>query len=230
MERTLGRQEASDAVGDEGWRLLLGTLRTSVRVGSLAEAAGVAARAVAVCGDDADGHLRVDLRPEQVVLSLQSLDRAALTARDVDLARRLTAAVRAAGLRTEPGVGTGASRSVQVLEIAVDALDIPAIRPFWAAVLGYAGEAGADGPADPLVDPAGEGPAFWFQQMDRPRPQRNRIHFDICVPHDEAPGRLEAALAAGGRLLSADRAPAFWVLADPEGNEACITTWQGRDG
>jgi 4a-hydroxytetrahydrobiopterin dehydratase len=26
------------------------------------------------------------------------------------------------------------------------------------------------------------------------------------------------------------RAPAFWVLADPEGNEACITTWQGRDG
>jgi 4a-hydroxytetrahydrobiopterin dehydratase len=25
-------------------------------------------------------------------------------------------------------------------------------------------------------------------------------------------------------------APAFWVLADAEGNEACITTWQGRDG
>ena len=24
-------------------------------------------------------------------------------------------------------------------------------------------------------------------------------------------------------------APAFWVLADPEGDEACITTWQGRD-
>ena len=25
-------------------------------------------------------------------------------------------------------------------------------------------------------------------------------------------------------------APAFWPLADAEGNEACITTWQGRDG
>jgi 4a-hydroxytetrahydrobiopterin dehydratase len=26
-----------------------------------------------------------------------------------------------------------------------------------------------------------------------------------------------------------DQAPAFWLLADPEGNEACVTTWQGRD-
>jgi 4a-hydroxytetrahydrobiopterin dehydratase len=65
--------------------------------------------------------------------------------------------------------------------------------------------------------------------MDAPRPQRNRIHFDISVPHDEAPRRIEATLTAGGKLLSDAEAPAFWVLADPEGNEACITTWQGRD-
>jgi 4a-hydroxytetrahydrobiopterin dehydratase len=64
---------------------------------------------------------------------------------------------------------------------------------------------------------------------DAPRPQRNRIHFDLCVPHDEAQHRLDAALAAGGRLVSATRAPAFWVLADGEGNEICVTTWQGRD-
>jgi 4a-hydroxytetrahydrobiopterin dehydratase len=24
-------------------------------------------------------------------------------------------------------------------------------------------------------------------------------------------------------------APAYWVLADAEGNEVCVTTWQGRD-
>jgi len=52
---------------------------------------------------------------------------------------------------------------------------------------------------------------------------------DISVPHDEAPRRLDAALAAGGRLVYDAEAPAFWVLADAEGNEACITTWQGRD-
>jgi 4a-hydroxytetrahydrobiopterin dehydratase len=65
--------------------------------------------------------------------------------------------------------------------------------------------------------------------MDAPRPQRNRIHVDVSVPHDEAPLRIEATLAAGGTVQSDAEAPAFWVLADPEGNEACITTWQGRD-
>jgi len=49
------------------------------------------------------------------------------------------------------------------------------------------------------------------------------------VPHDEAEERIRAALEAGGRVISDAEAPAFWVLADAEGNEACICTWQGRD-
>jgi 4a-hydroxytetrahydrobiopterin dehydratase len=65
--------------------------------------------------------------------------------------------------------------------------------------------------------------------MDAPRPQRNRIHLDITVPHDQARSRIEAALAAGGKIVHDAEAPAFWVLADPEGNEACICTWQARD-
>jgi 4a-hydroxytetrahydrobiopterin dehydratase len=230
MVQTLGQREASDAVFEQGWRFLLGSLRTSVRVGSLAQAVEVASIVAVGCGDDADRHVRADIRSERVVLALQSLDQAALTARDVELARRISAALNDVGLQTEPEIGTGAARSVQLLEIGIDALEIAAVRPFWKAVLGYGDEAGADGPEDSLVDPVGQGPAIWFQQMDQPRPQRNRIHFDICVPHDEAPRRIEAALAAGGRLVSGARAPAFWVLADVEGNEACVTTWQGRDG
>jgi len=220
MERSLSRREASDAVTEHGWRFVLGTLRTSVPVGSLARAAAVASRAVELCGADADDHLRADLRPDRVLLSLRTTSAGALTARDVDLALRLSEAVREAGLRTEPG-------PVQLLEIAIDALDIAKVRPFWKAVLAYTDQGSPDGP---LADPAGRGPAVWFQQMDLPRPQRNRIHLDISVPHDEAPRRVEAALAAGGRLVSGDRAPAFWVLADPEDNEACVSTWQGRDG
>ncbi|MDX3761123.1 VOC family protein [Streptomyces mirabilis] len=230
MEQILSRQEASEAVQDCGWRFLLGTLRTSVRVRSLAQAVSLAADTVAVCGDDADRHLRVDVRPDRVVFTLQSLDRAAVTTRDVELARQISATADRSGLLAEPEIGTGALRSVQLLEIAIDALNIAGIRPFWKAVLGYTDEAGAEGPEDPLIDPVGQGPAIWFQQMDRARPQRNRIHFDVCVPHDEAPRRIETALTAGGRLVSATRAPAFWVLADLEGNEACVTTWQGRDG
>jgi len=42
--------------------------------------------------------------------------------------------------------------------------------------------------------------------------------------------RFDAVLFdAGGVLVSDEQAPAWWVLADAEGNEACITTWQGRD-
>ena len=219
MERVLGLREASDAVEKIGWRFLLGTLRTAVAVGSMAEGAEVAVRAVAACGDDSDRHLRVDVRPDRVTLTLQSLDRAAVTDLDVELARRVSAVSRT----------DAAPHSVQMLELAIDALDIPAIRPFWKAVFGYVGEPGRDGSADPLVDPDFQGPAIWFQQMDRERPQRNRIHFDLCVPHDEAERRIAAARAAGGRLLSDGSAPAFWVLADVEGNEICVTTWQGRE-
>jgi pterin-4a-carbinolamine dehydratase len=229
MEQISSRQEASEAVQDHGWRYLLGTLQTSVPVGTLAQAISLAADAVAVCGEDTDRHLRVDVRSDRAVFTLQSLDRATVTTRDIELARRISAAADKSGFLPEPGIRTGAPRSVQLLEIAIDALDIAGIRPFWKAVLGYTDEAGAEGSEDPLVDPVGQGPAIWFQQMDSPRPQRNRIHFDISVPHDEAPRRIEAALAAGGRLVSATRAPAFWVLADLEGNEACVTTWQGRD-
>ena len=82
---------------------------------------------------------------------------------------------------------------------------------------------------DSLVDPAGELPNIWFQQMDEPRPQRNRIHFDLHVPHDDADGRIRAALEAGGVLVSDAEARSFWILADVEGNEICICTWQDRD-
>ena len=64
---------------------------------------------------------------------------------------------------------------------------------------------------------------------DEPRTQRNRIHFDLTVAHDEAAARIEAALAAGGTLLSDAEAPAFWILGDADGNEICVCTWQGRD-
>jgi 4a-hydroxytetrahydrobiopterin dehydratase len=227
--RTLRRQEASDAVTGLGWRYVLGMLRTTLPAASLAEAAEVAARVVAACGDDADASLSVDVRPALVALSLQSRVSASVTGREVELARRISAAAGGLGLATDAGLGDPAPRSVQVLEIAIDALDITAVRPFWKAVLGYADEPGHSGPEDPLVDPVGQGPAVWFQQMDAPRPQRNRIHLDVSVPHDEARRRIQATLAAGGTLVYDAEAPAFWVLADPEGNEACITTWEGRD-
>jgi len=217
----LSRPGASDAVAGIGWRYILGEFRTEVLTGSLPLAADVAARAAAEAG--AQGHLRIDVRADRVIFSLQTAALAWVTPLDAELAHRISAVAGEFRLTTQPG-------SVQMLEIGIDAMDIAKIRPFWQAVLGYADESGRPGPPNGLVDPVGQGPAVWFQQMDAPRPQRNRIHFDVSVPHDQAHQRIAATIAAGGTLIYDAEAPAFWVLADPEGNEACITTWQGRDG
>src|SRR3712207_4158855 len=99
--RTLRRQEASDAVSGLGWRYVLGTLRATVAVGSPPEAAEVSARMVSACGDEA-ASLSIDLRPDQVALSLQSPATASVTGREVALARRVSEVAHGLGLATEP--------------------------------------------------------------------------------------------------------------------------------
>jgi 4a-hydroxytetrahydrobiopterin dehydratase len=91
--------------------------------------------------------------------------------------------------------------------------------PFWETVLKYVRI------GDVLIDPHSQGPAFWFQQMDAPRPQRNRIHIDLYLPEDQARARVDAALAAGGRIAYEANAPEWWTLADPEGNEVDVAPW-----
>jgi 4a-hydroxytetrahydrobiopterin dehydratase len=221
------RGQVSAVADPLGWRLILGVLITHVPVSSLARAAEAILLAVGSVGAEGDGHLSADLHADRAVLRLHTLTVGAVTGHDLRLASVITAALSERSLRTVPG---DASAPPQLIEIAIDALDIPKIRPFWQAVTGYVDEPGPPELSDTaLLDPLRRGPAIWFQQMDAPRPQRNRIHVDVDVAPELAQPRIDAALAAGGTLLSADAAPAFWVLADPEGNEVCICTWQGRD-
>jgi 4a-hydroxytetrahydrobiopterin dehydratase len=225
----LTRTAVSRAVEAIGWRYLLGTLCTSVAVTSFDHGLAMSAAAATACGPDTDAHLRVDVRPDRVELSLQTRATGRSTARDIELAEAISAAVAELGGRTAGATTAELARPVQMLEIAVDALDIPAIRPFWKAVMAFDDEPGSSNPDDALVDPTGQLPAIWFQQMDEPRPQRNRIHFDITVSHDEAEARVKAALDAGGVLVSDEAASSFWILADVEGNEVCVCTWLDRD-
>ena len=222
-ETTLSRSQASTAVQPLGWRFLLGTLVVSIPVRTLLAGAALATRVVDICGDDADGHLRVDVRRDRVELVLRTLAVGGVTGRDVELAAAITSALGPAALAPP----TGVDRPVQALEIAIDAMDIAAIKPFWRAVFAYTEDVTGDDAE--LVDPARQGPTVWFQQMDVPRPQRNRIHFDITVAHDEAERRVQAALDAGGVLVSDAYAKSFWILADAEGNEVCVCTWQDRE-
>ena len=228
MATVLSRPAASAAVEGLGWSYVLGQFLAYVPVGSHADALEVAAVAVRACGADED-HLGLDLRPDRVDLALFDRRSAHVTDRDAELAREITDALRAGGFDTHT-TAQGRPHGVQLLEFAIDTIDAGRIRPFWKAILGYVDEPGDDnGDWAALVDPLRRSPALWFQRMDEPRAQRNRIHFDLTVPHDEAEARIAAAVAAGGTVLTDQYARSFWVLADADGNEICICTWQDRE-
>ena len=216
MTERITPQQFHEAVGIEDWRVLLFFDGACAHFNTGSFAAGVAlVGAIGRLADAANHHPDVDLRYEGVTVRLRTHD--GLSARDIELARKISAAARELNAPADP-------TAVQDVNLTIDALVTPDVLPFWRAVLGYR-EKGSDD----LVDPRGRGPSLWFQQMDAPRPQRNRIHVDISVPHDQAEARVAAALAAGGHLVTDRFAPAWWTLADAEGNEADVATWMGRD-
>lgn len=208
---------ADDTGGLEPWRVVLQQLHAAFELPSFGAAAAFAA-SVAVVSDERDHHPAIDVRyPGIVRLSTTTHVTGGLTLDDVELARAVTALAAAVGAVARP-------TRVQAVEFAIDTLDEARIRPFWKAVLGYVDS----GPS--LVDPLGGGPSVWFQDIEAERPQRNRIHIDVIVPHDEAQQRIDAALAAGGTMVTDRFARSWWVLADADGNEACVCTWQDRAG
>jgi 4a-hydroxytetrahydrobiopterin dehydratase len=219
MTETITPQQFHEAAGIEDWRVLTNIACAHFRTKSFGE--GVAlVDAIGRLADAAKHHPDVDLRPDSVTVRLTTTTPDHffwLSARDVDLARKISAAARELGVPADP-------TAVQMVQFTIDALISPDVMPFWAAVLGYRQVGDED-----LLDPHSQGPPIWFQQMKEPRPQRNRIHIDVFVPHDQAEARVAAALAAGGRLVSDEHAPAWWTLADAEGNEVDVATWMGRD-
>ncbi|MDP2772959.1 MAG: VOC family protein, partial [Nocardioides sp.] len=172
---------------------------------------------IGAAADELDHHPDVDLTYPSVTVRLTSHDVGGVTSRDVELARRISSAAEGLGAKSEPG-------AVSVLELALDTWDAAEIKPFWVALLGY--EETDD--ETELVDAGGTRPTIWFQETDRHEPPRQRWHLDLRIPPEIAERRVAAAIDAGGTLVSDAVAPRFWVLADPQGNQACVTTWIGR--
>ena len=140
-----------------------------------------------------------------------------LSSLDVAAARAVSAVAREHDLVADPS-------RIGNMVLNIGSTDPAAILPFWRAVLAL------DEVDGELNDPLARQPVVCFQHLERPRPGHGRVHVDVWVPHDRAEARVSAALAAGGRLVSAEPAPSWWVLADPDGNEACVATWIGTDG
>lgn len=201
------------------WRVLFGVLHARFETGDFA----TGLKLVDAIGKDAEKmnhHPDVDLTYPQVDVRLTSHDAGGVTSRDIELARTIS--------KHAEKLGAGADTStLQVAEWALDTHDRAEIKDFWAAVTGMSA---SDDDDQELTDGGGRTNTVWFQKSeatgDAPA---QRWHLDVRVPPEQAEPRVKAALEAGGELVTDEHAPRFWVLADQQGNKACITTWQGRD-
>ncbi|MGO1184312.1 MAG: 4a-hydroxytetrahydrobiopterin dehydratase [Micrococcaceae bacterium] len=200
-----------------GWRVVRSRLETAVKAPGFTEAVAFINK-VAEIAEEQNHHPDIDLRYHRVRIRVFSHDVGALTARDARFAAAVDEVIEEAGLVRELD-------RIGATIITIDAVDVSAVKPFWLAVTGY-----TEGEDDLLEDPSAIEPALWFQPADELREQRSTTHVDVHVAADQAEERVRAAVAAGGRLLTEEHAPSFWVLADTEGNEVCVCTTAAPPG
>lgn len=204
------------AEGADAWRVLPEGAHAFFHSGSFTESARFVTAISALVGEADAPH--VDIRSDGVTVLIRAFkpEGFGLVQSDLELARSIAGTAREMGLTAQPS-------AIQSLSIIPGATDRQAIMPFWQRVLGYVPR--PDSPDEDLVDSHDRGAPFWFEEMEKPRADgAGTIHIVVWVPWDVAPSRVEAGLAAGGRLVRHDVEEAFWTLADPAGNEVDIAT------
>lgn len=199
---------SADDIDD--WVILHGGPTAVFKVGSLQQATRLAAAVADVPG----------LGPRTLLTAASDRLTVKLTremwgteAEHVEVARAISAIAREHG-------ATADRSAVQEVQLAVaakpDAIDLG----FWRAVLGY-----APLHEDNCIDPLGQGSTVWMQDLDPAKPLSHAMHIDVSVARDHAEARMQAAVAAGGRIVDESSAPGAWILADRSGNKVCIAAW-----
>ena len=191
------------------WRCRTGALHTAYEADSVATALGLVATVGAIA-EELDHHPDVDWRYRHVFIrSTTHSANGRVTALDVELARRIDVEAAARSVTAVPALS-------RTIELAIDAAAPETLSPLWAQLLGY--RTVANDEID-LVDPWGRGPSIWFQRTDTP--DASRIHVDVYVADETVSTEVESAVALGG-AVDDDHAPAWWVVADSDGNRVCI--------
>ena len=142
------------------------------------------------------------------------------------------------------------ARPSPTFQVAVDCTDPHRLGRFWAEVMHYDFEENHDqvlamieqgyatrdqaieidgrlfwGTAAALNDPSGERPRLLFQAVPEPKTSKNRVHLDLRVPEGTRDAEVARIVALGAtRLWEGSQGPHSWItLADPEGNEFCVS-------
>jgi predicted enzyme related to lactoylglutathione lyase len=108
--------------------------------------------------------------------------------------------------------------------VVIDCADHDVVVPFWAAALGWSAYPvndqfmGLRAPADEQI-----GFDILFQKVPEPKLAKNRAHIDFDAADMDA--EVERLVGLGGRTVAEHNLGAFrWtIVADPEGNEFCVT-------
>jgi 4a-hydroxytetrahydrobiopterin dehydratase len=207
------------------WRKLAQGLHARYVVADFA----AAARLLASAGDTVEGlgdHLRATVGDGFLDLKLITLDAVYrdgdgnehevewVTEQDLDLARRISAMAAEHGARPD-------TAGITNVELALDTAHQEQLAPFWSALLtGGQAARGRGTIGNDVRDGDGRVPYLWFQETDEHETPRQRFHLDVFVPHEHAQQRIAAALDAGGVVVSEE--DGFTILADPDGNKACV--------
>ena len=227
MDMLSGEQIAAAALTD--WRKLGQGLHARFVTGDFAAGARFVS-AAGEAGDDAGRHLQVRMGQDFVDLKLISHDAVYrddegaehqvdwVTHRDLELATRISEIAAEQSVRSDPA-------SITLIELALDTANAAKIAPMWAALLtGSTDEQGRGTLGDDIRDATGRVPILWFQDTDEHETPRQRFHVDVWVAEELADERIAAAVAAGGVIVDASQAPSYTVIADADGNKACVCT------
>lgn len=119
--------------------------------------------------------------------------------------------------------------ATRLVNVVIDSADPRDLAEWWGAALGWSPV--HDGDESYLdVPPGAHGIDLVFVPVDDERQVKNRIHLDLASKDaDQHLATVERLLVAGARRIDIGQGEVPWVvMADPEGNEFCVTDpWPG---